>query len=163
MCFCMLWYWVSGEEMKCLCYYLQKSWSPGPLGTGGSALKACGMGAGWRGVPCIGLRGRCNALLLSDTAFLEHDTHLNTFFDILTNSSENNWPLCNSGRVFAHPQTAAHSCKRPPWSSLWRLDHEDTTPAQCHRRCHCTQAGRSGKPQERIHMHTHVQTNITES
>lgn len=26
-----------------------------------------------------------------------------------------------------------------------------------------TQAGRSGEPQERIHMHRHVQTNITES
>lgn len=47
-----------------MCGYLQKSWSPGPLGTGGSALKACGMGAGWRGVPCNGLTGHCNALLL---------------------------------------------------------------------------------------------------
>ena len=52
------------RKRKCLCYHLQRSWSPGPLGTGGSALKACGMGAGWRGVPCNGLRGHCNALKL---------------------------------------------------------------------------------------------------
>lgn len=64
----------------CMCYYLQKSWSPGPLGTGGSALKACGMGAGWRGVPCNGLKMRCNALLLRDMTSPERDTHLNTDF-----------------------------------------------------------------------------------
>lgn len=58
--------------------------------------------------------------------------------------------LCNRccktlRRVFTHPQTAAHSCKRPPWSSLWRPDHEDMTPARCHRRCPCTQAGNNRK------------------
>lgn len=71
----ILQYWVSTEEMKCLCY-LQKKWSSGPLGTGGSALKACEMGAEWKGVPCNGLKGCCNALLLSDMTFLKHDTHL---------------------------------------------------------------------------------------
>lgn len=70
--------------------------------------------------------------------------------------------LCNSGCVFAHPQTAAHSCKRPPWSSLWRPDHEDRTPARCHRHCHCTQAGRSGEPQEHIqHENTCKQTSLS--
>lgn len=73
-------HFANREEMRLLRYYLQKSWSPGPLGTGGSALKACGTGAGWRGIPCIGPRGRCNARLLMDTAVLEHDTHLNAFF-----------------------------------------------------------------------------------
>lgn len=57
-------------------------------------------------------------------------------------------------KVDAHLQTAAHSCTRPPWSSLWRPDRGDTTPAQCRHHYHCTQATRAI---------IHVQTNIPTS
>lgn len=70
---------------------------------------------------------------------------------------KNIWTVC-AAKVFSHPQTAARSCRRPPWSSLWRPDHEDTTPTRCHHRCRCAQAGRSGEPQVRhtkLYIHPH--------
>lgn len=62
---------------KCRNDCLLQSWSLGPLGTAGSALKACGMDAGWRGVPWNALRGHCNALPLLRITSPELGTHLN--------------------------------------------------------------------------------------
>lgn len=115
---------VKSQRMR---LYLKESWTLGPLGIGGSVLKACGMGAAWTGVPCNELRGYCNALLLWDTTSLEHDTHLQTFYHPLTHLSgpkdltvtqqwplqREVWPSDSSSQL--HEATMEQSLEAWPW------------------------------------------------